>query len=72
MTTAAELAADPFGDIWRAPDGRRLAAREMPSFVPEWELPRLGVGCLLTDDGPDAMDDRLLTAVERLGRDVWR
>lgn len=72
VTTAAELTADPFGAIWRAPDGRRLAAREMASFVPEWELPRLGVGCLLTDDGPDAMDDRLLTAFERLGRDVWR
>lgn len=72
VTTAAELTADPFGAIWRAPDGRRLAARETASFVPEWELPRLGVGCLLTDDGPDAMDDRLLTAFERLGRDVWR
>ena len=72
VTTAAELVADPFGAIWRAPDGQRLAAHAMESFQPEWELPRLGPGCLLGDDGPDAMDDRLLTAVGRLGRDVWR
>jgi len=72
VTTADELAADPFGPIWRAPDGRRVSAREMASFAPEWELPRLGPLCLLADDGPDALDDRLLTAVGRLGRDIWR
>lgn len=72
VTTANDLAADPFGSIWRAPDGRRVAAREMESFQPEWELPQLGPLCLLTDDGPDALDDRLLTAVPDLGRKIWR
>ncbi|MGH2427347.1 MAG: replication-relaxation family protein, partial [Candidatus Limnocylindria bacterium] len=72
VTTAAELMADPFGAIWRAPDGQRLATREMASFETEWELPRLGPLCLLTDDGPEALDDRLLTAVGHLGRHVWR
>jgi hypothetical protein len=72
VTTADELTADPFGAIWRAPDGRRVSARAMASFEPAWQLPRLGPLCLLTDDGPDATDDRLLTAVGDLGRHVWR
>lgn len=71
VTVAEELAADPFGEIWQAPDGRRVSARNMESFEPAWELPPLGPLCLLEDDGPEALDDRLLRAVGNLGRDVW-
>lgn len=71
MTTADELAADPFGAIWRAPDGRRISARDMASFEPPRELPPLGPLCLLDEHGPEALDDRLLTAVGDLGRNVW-
>ncbi len=66
-----ELTADPFGQIWRAPDGRALSPRDMESFEPPWQLPPLGPLCLLEDCGPEALDDRLLQAVGNLGRDVW-
>lgn len=66
-----ELTADPFGRIWRAPDGRAVSTRDMESFQPPWELPPLGPLCLLEDYGPEALDDRLLQAVGNLGRDVW-
>ena len=71
VTVAAELAADPFGEIWRAPDGRRVSARDMASFEASRELPPLGPLCLLEDHGPQALDDRLLRAVGNLGRDIW-
>ncbi|MGI8658169.1 MAG: replication-relaxation family protein [Candidatus Limnocylindria bacterium] len=71
VTVADELAADPFGVIWRAPDGRRVSARDMASFQPAREMPPLGPLCLLSEHGPEAMDDRLLTAVGDLGRNVW-
>lgn len=71
VTVADELAADPFGEIWRAPDGRRVSARDMASFQSEWELLPLGRLCLLEDRGAEALDDRLLRAVGDLGRNVW-
>ena len=71
VAVADELAADPFGKIWRAPDGRRVSARDMASFQPAWELSPLGPLCLLADHGPEALDDRLLRAVGNLGRDIW-
>ncbi len=71
VTVSDELVADPYGEIWRAPDGRRVSARDMASFQPQWELPSLGPLSLLTDHGPAALDDRLLRAVGDLGRNVW-
>ena len=66
-----EVAADPFGEIWRGPDGRRVAASDMETFEPAWELPPLRPLCMLEDHGPQALDDRLLMAVGNLGRNFW-
>jgi hypothetical protein len=72
VAVADELMTDPFGDIWRWPAGGLASVRHMAPFEPAWELPRLGPQCLLDDDGPDALDERLLTAVGNLGRYLWR
>lgn len=66
-----ELIADPFGEVWYAPDGPGVAVRDMQSFEPPWKLPALGPLCLLEDYGPEALDDRLLRAVGDLGMNVW-
>ncbi len=71
VAVCSELTAMPFGAVWRAPDGRAVAVGEMESFEAPWEMPLVGPQCLLEDYGPEALDDRVLTAVGNLGRDVW-
>lgn len=71
VAVAADLIADPFGRVWQAPDGRELAAFELPSFEPNAELPLLQPGCFADEEcGFEALDDRLLDFVGDLGH-AW-
>ena len=71
VTVRGDLTDNPYGEIWRAPDGHSVSARGMDSFKPLCELPPLGPLCLLADGGPEALDDHLLAAIGQGHDRIW-
>lgn len=63
IAVSAELFADPFGAIWRSPDGREATVLTMPPHELKYPLPILSAPAFLDDDGPEALDDRALEAI---------
>ena len=63
VTVSGELFADPFGAIWRSPDGREATVQTMPPHELKYQLPILSAPALVDDVGPEALDDRALEAI---------
>jgi hypothetical protein len=63
VAVSGELLADPFGAIWRSPDGGEATVLTMPPHELQHELPILSTPALLDDDAPEALDDRALEAI---------
>ncbi len=63
ITTGADLRDDPFGAVWRSPDGREATVLDMPAIELPAPLPILSPPALLDDEAEGALDDRALAMV---------
>jgi hypothetical protein len=63
VTVSDELLADPFGTLWRSPDGREASVLTMPAVDLPEPMPVLAVPALLDDAAEGALDDRALAAM---------
>ena len=57
------LRRDPFGPVWRAPDGSEASVTSMQSQELEVPLPILEPPALLDEDGPMSLDGRAAAAI---------
>lgn len=68
VSVGTDLLDDPFGALWRSPDGREATVLDMPAIELPEPLPILSPPALLDDEAEGALDDRALAMVGWGGR----